>query len=282
MASRCHLDRLPDEILQHILDLAMDRDSPFYLDNPSPKREFPVPPDHTYPALEAADGSRDARCTPRHPFSRRPDHQRDWLAANGTSRRLRRLGRASFFRAKAIALTCDDQLMRAAAAADRGDDLPLWDVFRGARSPILNWRDLPDALACVRHLVLVDTRIQRPTWFLQLPKLLAPSGAFPRLRRCTLLYEYRLEPDRYPAQAQAAGGVDTSQHDPEWITAACALARPVPAELRELLLGVGASPQVEFEEALGPGARTWADVRGRWSGTSIPSCGSRRKPGWPS
>ncbi|KAK8029566.1 hypothetical protein PG993_010857 [Apiospora rasikravindrae] len=247
MSPKCPIDRLPDEILQHILDLSMLRDSPFYLDNKYPKKRYPVSPDHQYPVLESADGARDARCTPQHPFSRRADHQRDWLAANATCRRFRRLGRAVFFRAKLVAMTT--------AFPDAAGLAQSRTALAGARMPIQNPADRAAALACIRHVVLVDARRMSPAWYLKLRRLLGRDPdpdvdrPFPQLRRCTLLFGFD-----YIWRGSAG-------HDPEWITAACALARPVPAEMRELLVGVGIPPRVEFEEALGPGKVTWRDIR---------------------
>ncbi|KAK8137169.1 hypothetical protein PG984_005109 [Apiospora sp. TS-2023a] len=42
MSSNCHLDRLPDEILLYILDLAMTRDAPLYIDNPHADDRHPI------------------------------------------------------------------------------------------------------------------------------------------------------------------------------------------------------------------------------------------------
>ncbi|KAK8054553.1 hypothetical protein PG994_009620 [Apiospora phragmitis] len=225
--SKCPLDRLPDEILQHILDLAMVRDSTFYIDNPYPKKQYLVGPGHKYPVLKAADGSRDERCTPLHPFSLRPDHQRDWLAANSVSQRLRRLGRPAFFRAKVIAMESSRFLGVPGESLSR-------TALAGAYMPIQGPPDRAAALACLRHIVLVDAPSAAPMWYLRLPALLGPAHC-PQLRRVTLLFGFRPSGD-----------------DPEWVTAACVLAAPVPAEMREqLVAGAGMSPKVAFEEAVG-------------------------------
>lgn len=80
------LDRLSDDLLQHILDLAMARDSPCYIDDPRPgldrttfiKRQHP-------PKLESSTGAKDPyytgckKGTPQHHRALQPAHRMDWV-----------------------------------------------------------------------------------------------------------------------------------------------------------------------------------------------------------
>ncbi|RDL33302.1 uncharacterized protein BP5553_08741 [Venustampulla echinocandica] len=112
------LDRLPDETLQRILEFSMARESPFYMDNPYPavnisliRKRWYFPP----PILESSTGAKDPLFTNTGPYGNTPSHQRDaqsvhqadWIAINCTNRRIRRLGKQSFFRAKAIAMAAE-------------------------------------------------------------------------------------------------------------------------------------------------------------------------------
>lgn len=233
-----NLDRLADETLQYILDLAMERDSPFYIDNPSMGKNLSLDFKRWYfppPILESSTGAKDPLFSQTGPYGNIPLHQRtpqsthraDWILINSTSRRIRRLGKLSFFRAKTIAMK--EELPGRLQRKD----------FTSIKRMMPNDQAL--ALSCIRDVVIVDPKEQAPSWYLQLPRLLA---AFPCLRRCTLLFGFR------------AYGAD----DVEWVTAAFALANPVSLVMQELMAGIGLPGNLRLEETMGPGG-TWAKQR---------------------
>jgi len=227
------LDRLADETLQHILDFAMARDSPFYIDDPfrgtnRRKRIKYSPP----PVLESSTGAKDPLFTghrgdtPVHQHAPQSVHRTDWIAINSTSRRIRALGKLSFFKAKTIAMHAG-----LPARLQRND-------FEGIKRMWPNDQAL--ALSYIRDVVIVNARECAPIGFLQLPRALA---IFPCLRRCTLLFGFSTS--------------EGDEDDVEWITAAFALGGPVPLKMQELMTGVGMPRDFRLEEALGPGW-TWA------------------------
>lgn len=118
MASKCYLDRLPDEMLLHILDLVMTRDAPFYIENSCSDERHPIlrcgqsPPP---PSREAADARRPAE-DPN--FSTKWSHRRDWLRANGVSRRP---GCVEFFRNRPLVVAGTWLVDPVAIAADESD-----------------------------------------------------------------------------------------------------------------------------------------------------------------
>lgn len=106
------LDRLADETLQHILDFAMARDSPFYIDDPFPRMtpSVHIRMCHRVSVLESSTGAKDPLFAgnrgdkPVHQHASQSVHWTDWIAINSASRRIRALGKLSFFRAKTIAM----------------------------------------------------------------------------------------------------------------------------------------------------------------------------------
>jgi hypothetical protein len=205
------LDRLSDNLLQMILDFAMARDSPFYID------------DHHLGQYRSTyeDGS------PRRVFHDRtlqPIHRTDWITINSTSRRIRTFGKISFFSIKTFAIHKDfpERLKRRNPTNIKGMTLD----------------DQALALSYIRDIIIVNPEQARPTTILTLPKTIA---AFPCLRRCTLLYGFTVHDGEYKGAAS----------DVEFITAAFILGRPVPAEMQEYMADIGVSRSFRLDEAMG-------------------------------
>ncbi|KAI2626994.1 hypothetical protein GGS26DRAFT_562340 [Hypomontagnella submonticulosa] len=236
------LDRLPEELLRHILDFAMVRDSPFQIDYVPPelnKNNFfgPMQIQNWYfppLILESSSGAHDQLSKPTtggcpHYRSRQEDHVVDWIAINSTCRLIRRVGRAAFFGSKMIA-------MRGALPVELSQP---GRIKRGF-ARILSQRpgyDPREDLVLVRDLVLIDAKEQAPMWLMALPELL--SSYFPALRRCTLLFGHK------------------SADGPEWVTAAVAVAGPAKKRLREYLVAIGLPGSLDLEETMGTGT-SWA------------------------
>ncbi|KAI0386461.1 hypothetical protein F5Y04DRAFT_244114 [Hypomontagnella monticulosa] len=237
------LECLPEELLCHILDFAMARDSPFQIDYvpPEPAKQDifgPVTVENWYYPplqLESSSGAVDKLSKPTtagcpHYRSRQEDHVADWIVINSTCRLIRRIGRAAFFGTKRIA-------MRGALPAEL---LQPGRVKRGF-ARILSQRpgyDPREDLVLVRDLVLVDAKEQAPTWFVALPELI--NSYFPALKRCTLLFGHR------------------SADGPEWVTAAVAVAGPAKRMLNRLLVAIGLPENLDLDEAIGTGS-TWTE-----------------------
>lgn len=245
------LNHLADETLQHILDFAMTRDSPFYIDDPhlghseywSRKRTCALN------MLESSTGEKDPlfiqvqnSCHPVHQHAPQSVHRTDWIAINSTNRRIRTLGKASFFQAKTIAIHAE-----LPARLQRND-------FK-RMSP----NDQALALSCITDIVIVDALEASPDRILQLPRTLA---FFQNLRRCTLLFGY----------STSKGGED----DAEWIAVAFALGGPVPIEMQKLMTAIGISRSFKLEEAMGPGW-TWASHRDTVAKYIYPTLGIKAK-----
>lgn len=230
------LDRLPDETLQYILDFAMARDSPFYIDDPLSVADHRLRTRRwDPPVLESSTGAKDPLFaghngdTPIHQRALQSAHWADWIAINSTSRRIRALGKVSFFRAKIIAMHAE-----LPACLQRKD-------FNGIKCLWPNKQAL--ALSCIRDIIIINSKESAPAGFLQLPRTLA---AFTCLRRCTLLFGF----------STRVGGED----DVEWITAAFVLGGSIPLTMQKLMAGVGMPVDFRLEEAMGPGW-TWAEHR---------------------
>ncbi|TVY88917.1 hypothetical protein LAWI1_G007512 [Lachnellula willkommii] len=229
------LDRLSDDILQHILDLAMARDSPCYIDDPRPglDRNTEINPETYMPRvlLKSSTGATDPHFTgckggtPLHHRTLQPVHRRDWIAINSTSRRIRAFGKISFFSIKTFAMH---------------QELPA-RLQRHDPNAIIGM--VPDdqalALSYIRDIVIVNPRQSSPTTFLALPRILA---AFPCLHRCTLLFGWHCD--------HRQGKEDNA----EWITAAFALGGPVPLKMQEHMTGNGMPKGFRLDEAMGRGS----------------------------
>ena len=142
------LDLLPDEILESILYFAVDRDHAFLME----KCMKPV-----------------SKKTGRLDWHTQSVHLRDWRMVNSTNRRIRRVGKEVFFRAKTFVMSTffADRLHRGPCGALSGADRAL-------------------ALANIESLVITEQaeyRMLSPTALLVLPARVRP---FPRLRRVVL------------------------------------------------------------------------------------------------
>jgi hypothetical protein len=205
------LNRLSDDILQIILDLAMERDSPFYVDDPRLSQDRVVHPN-----------GRDRL----HDRTLQPVHRTDWITINSINRRMRTLGKVSFFSMKIFAIH---------------DDLPA-RLQRNDPNSINGMMPHDQALALryIRDIIIVNPKQASPSTYLALPQILA---AFPCLRRCTLL-------------------VGSATSNTEWITRAFLLGRPLNTEMHEHLIAIGIPRHFRLEEAMAPGF-DWQDQR-KW------------------
>ena len=232
------LDRLPEELLQQVLEHAMTRNSPFQIDfRPQEPNEndhignMPIENWHWPPLLlESSTGITDPLSVPTtagcpHRRSQQQAHVADWVAVNSTCRLIRRLGRTAFFNAKRIA-------MRSTLPADLMQPGRVKRGFARILSATPDYDPRID-LALIRDLVIIDSKEGSPMWWTGLPRLL--DSSFPALQRCTLLFGHR------------------SADGPEWVTAAVAVAGPVRQIMRELLLGIGMSNRLVLEETIGTG-----------------------------
>ncbi|TVY46210.1 hypothetical protein LCER1_G009076 [Lachnellula cervina] len=228
------LDRLSDDILQHILDLAMARDSPYYIDYPGAgadrntdkKAETSTCKD----ILKSSTGATDPHFTgckgdtPLHHRTPQPVHRCDWIAINSTSRRIRAFGKISFFSIKTFAMHVE-----LPARLQRRDPKAIIGMMP---------HDQALALSYIRDIIIVNPRQSTPTTFLALPRILA---AFPCLQRCTLLFGHNC------CREHQWGVV----HNVEWITAAFALGGPVPLQMQEHMAGLGMPKDFRLDEAMG-------------------------------
>jgi hypothetical protein len=233
------LDRLPDETLQYILDFVMARDSPFYIDNPSQKKNCsfdqhsyhrsPVPKSSTEPDDPPFSNTGRAGNLSIDKHSPQCIHKGDFILINSTNRRIRRLGKPSFFRAKTIAMSWE-----LPARLHHNDFM---------KTQMMHRKDQALALPYTRDIVLVNPKEQSPNWYLELPRLLA---VFPCLRRCTLLF-----------------GFESEDGDVERIAVALELgdsAQPETRELQQLMVGIGLPRGLKLEQAMGH-RQTWEQHR---------------------
>ncbi|KAF2420533.1 hypothetical protein EJ08DRAFT_653810 [Tothia fuscella] len=235
------LDHLSDDILQCILDVAMTRDSPFYLDNPRPRQDR----DHYKrrkardDTLESSKGEKDPNYTgtadgiPQHHRALQSDHVKDWIFINSTSHRIRRLGKTTFFRQKTIAMH-----LSSITLLHNNDP----DTIKGMAP-----EDQTLILRYVRDIIIIDPQPSSPNAWLTLPKLLCP---FSRVNRCTLLLEFK----PYSGMVRERDGVKKEDGDhADWITAAFVLGAVIPPEMQEYLTGIGMPRTLKLEEAMACG-----------------------------
>ncbi|CAJ2506459.1 Uu.00g005890.m01.CDS01 [Anthostomella pinea] len=172
-----YFDRLPDEILQKILNHAMERDTPFFPEACAQmfkKRPRQLLSDRS--GLWAAGWTGDAlrnhaamQLATGLPASQSV-HFCDWLIINSTNRRFRRLGKESFFASKTFAMS---------------PNLP------GGLVSLLIFKDPLDcelALRYIRSIILVGVTTHTATNWLQLPKIMR---TFSRLQETAVLLGYR-------------------------------------------------------------------------------------------
>ena len=177
-----YFDLISEEALSHIIYFVVADDRAFWLDQAFRQRPAKCKEDAETTEGDA-DGDAPMEIHYRHtgqlvryrthlpPDQEQSQHIADWLFVNSTSARIRRHGKAVLFDAKPVAAT--------SALVDR---------LRAGACPSLSAADQALALARTRVLVLVDNRCQTSTTLVKLP---ARAHAFPRLRRCHLLFDLR-------------------------------------------------------------------------------------------
>ena len=177
-ATACAMDRLPDEIVQIILNYAMMSDDPFCI------QEY----------FHDRNGGTDRNLQRLHHSQR--SHLQDWLLVVGTCQRLRLLGKEAFFSQKIFAM--DSQYAK---------------KLRNLEAGFLSPEDQHLAVGLIRAIVLIegiffnvqdeetwtgldgssgfhDTFITSPSSFLNLSSWVL---WFPRLERLDYLFGYRPE-----------------------------------------------------------------------------------------
>ncbi|KAH8664651.1 hypothetical protein BX600DRAFT_464801 [Xylariales sp. PMI_506] len=225
------LEGLPDELLQHVLDYVMVHDSPFYIDYDTrpqegafhggywPPSSLSLAPNH--PGTSTAN--RASGCNNPHVDESQHAHRTDWVAINSTCRRIRRLGKPSFFRSKTICLETST------VAKLNSGTLSSFMFSKDDQAAAMTW---------IRELIILDGRTHAPAWWLGLPCVLA---LLPRLRSCTiifgLLWGSRL--------AVSDGAIDMSHF--------------IPTELQDMLTGIGVSRSLVLKEGA-PSDLKWEDI----------------------
>ena len=232
-------DRLSDDILQCILDFAMFRDSPCFIDDPCPGVNRSIGSFVRRRArrsdLVTSTGAKDPDITgfrdgsPVHHRTLQPAHRKDWIAINSTCYRFRNFGKISFFTIKTFAMHGETP------ARLRANDP---NAIKG-----MMLHDQALALSRIRDVIIVNQKQSSPLAFLEIPPKLA---VFPSLRRCTLLFGFT------STFGSNKPGTGENSDDVEWITAAFVLGGPAPLELHELMVGIGMLPNIKLGEAMGP------------------------------
>ncbi|KAI1849100.1 hypothetical protein JX265_013115 [Neoarthrinium moseri] len=169
------LEKLPDEILQKILNFAMLRPSPFYIDwdRDSEKTQqgtiafsgsaaCSITMTIDYP--HSSTTTRLIRCLP----DSQAIHCADWLRINTTSRRIRRLGKEAYFANKIVAINT-----RRTSSDSK--------FFGKEDNLLLRQR--------VRHVIFANLNFQSPAELMSMPRRVA---VFERLQHFTLFYGFRL------------------------------------------------------------------------------------------
>ncbi|KAI1638669.1 hypothetical protein F4809DRAFT_599243 [Biscogniauxia mediterranea] len=231
------LDRLPDEILQHILYFAMKSRSPFFLEYYNEASIYLKNYSYSYDEVEpmtlelecwsvynqhpSVTVSRKARQCPTQ-----VEHKADWISINSTNRRIRRVGKGEFFKAKVLAMT---------------HALPE-KLQTGAVHDLVSPEDRALALKYARDVVLVHNNPCKPTEFIGLAKRLKP---FPRLEGCTLLFGYQLRMRPKRVVQAVAGTPETGGRF------------RMPDDFRQLLVGSGVPERMDLWVAT-HGPTTWS------------------------
>ena len=194
------MDRLPDEILQQILNNVMKRNDPFCI------QEY----------FHDRNGGADRDLQRLHHSQRA--HLLDWLLVVGTSRRLRRLGKEAFFSQKIFVM-----------------DSPYASKLRNLEAGFLSTQDQHTAVGLIRAIVLIDgilfniedekkfTKFYRSSGFINSVSV-SPSSflnlsswvlSFPRLERLDHLFGYRPE-EGVHLIVQAAQDRKPAWSNPAW------------------------------------------------------------------
>ncbi|KAK6857911.1 hypothetical protein PG995_005610 [Apiospora arundinis] len=219
----------------------------------------------------------------------RADHRCDWIDINNTSRRIRRLGRESFFRVKVLALATSDLPTTKAKTTILTTTLtplppPNFALFGGDPSK------MPPALMLTRKQRREQSQKEQ-TQMEQSQEQNQHSDPYkaadkswdgvelvlPHIQHAVLLNPNDFTPNWYlklpailaaslprlrrctllyyfdKAAADPVSNARSQDHVDEEVrsaTAALQLARPAPHEMQNLMRGIGMSPDVKMEEAL--------------------------------
>ena len=193
------MDRLPDEILQKILNYVMMRDDPFCI------QEY----------FHDRNGGADRDLQRLHHSQR--SHLLDWLLVVGTSQRLRRLGKEAFFSQKVFVMDSQyaSKLRNLEAefltTQDQHIAVGLIRAIVLIKGIFLNSQDEKKFTAFYRTSGFSNSVIASPSSFLNLSSWVL---SFPRLERLDHLFGYRPEEgvrlivpaaqDRKPAWSSSA------------------------------------------------------------------------------
>ncbi|KAK7222457.1 hypothetical protein V2G26_010460 [Clonostachys chloroleuca] len=256
------IDRIPDEILIHILrdllagDMATGDTNPeqatpaedkvenaplwlehcvdiprFHMTNKVPGWDFL--PEFILEELMTNPTGQDAidernETTPCQPPARpsQAKHINDWLIVNSTCRRFRRLGKPVFFAEKRIMMS-----------ANLGERLQQGPEINFGPMKLLGLSVADQALALgqTQDIILLGTRLTTPSMLVGLPKFLS---AFPRLRSCWLMLGYESDAE--------SGTFKIHRADRENEDHVCGIA----ARMRDLLIDIGLSPSLELAFAV--------------------------------
>ena len=194
------MDRLPDELLQKILNHVMMRDDPFCI------QEY----------FHDRNGGADRDLQRLHPSQR--SHLLDWLLVVGTCERLRRLGKEAFFSQKVFVM-----------------DSQYASKLRNLEAGFLSTQDQHIAVGLIRAIVLIEgicfniedenkfTEFYRPSGFIDGVSASSSSFlnlsswvlSFPRLERLDHLFGYRPE-EGVHLIVQAAQDRKPAWSNPAW------------------------------------------------------------------
>ncbi|KAI1493508.1 hypothetical protein F5X96DRAFT_621481 [Biscogniauxia mediterranea] len=150
----------------------------------------------------------------------------DWISINSTNRRIRRVGKEEFFKAKVLAMT---------------HALPE-KLQTGAVRDLVSPEDRALALEYARDVVMICNNPYSPAEFTGLAKRLKP---FPRLKGCTLLFGYQL---KMPPKMVVQVVEDTPETRGRF---------KMPDDFRQLLVDNGVPESIDLWVAI-HGPTTWS------------------------
>lgn len=236
MVSPNPLDRLPDELMKSIIDHVMTKEQPFWLQHciELPRHRM-ANTDHDWdwlgPSLRVDRSSvRYSRADVQekltaavHPTQ--ADHLRDWRIVNSTCRRIRSLGKESFFSSKRIVLSFELakrlQAGRSWLELTPAGKTEAWTRHRNRTFELLTdytyktpasvtgsiWLALSGedqrlALSRIRDAVIIEVPHSSASHYLKLPSSL---GVFPQLARCIVVMYYRRDDGVVPIKIHMGG-----------------------------------------------------------------------------
>ena len=165
------MDRIPEEVLQMILNHAMTRDTPFCAETCLSAVQFLESQYENNPRDPAAESVRPSP-RPRYELSiHQKPHLSDWRAAVGTCRRFRTTGKIAFFSQK-------DFVMGPRLAYQ----------LRNLQLTYLSVQDQRIAVKYINSIIWIMDGASSPFSFLTLSRHIS---AFPRLVSLDFLYGYR-------------------------------------------------------------------------------------------